>query len=76
VKRPYESPTVADADPLARTCFALASDATEFDCDDWIVGELDGKYVYLTGVTRESGAPADMAQAGSHLVPRQAGLAP
>ena len=32
---------------------------TEFDRGNWIVGELDGKHVCLTGVTRESGAPAD-----------------
>ena len=31
----------------------------EFDRGDWIVGELDGERVSLTGVTRESGAPAD-----------------
>jgi GNAT superfamily N-acetyltransferase len=31
----------------------------EFDRGDWIVGELDGEHVCLTGVTRESGAPAD-----------------
>jgi ribosomal protein S18 acetylase RimI-like enzyme len=31
----------------------------EFDRGDWIVGELDGKHVCLTGITRESGAPAD-----------------
>jgi ribosomal protein S18 acetylase RimI-like enzyme len=32
---------------------------TEFDRGDWVVGELDGEHVCLTGVTRESGAPAD-----------------
>jgi ribosomal protein S18 acetylase RimI-like enzyme len=32
---------------------------TEFDRGDWIVGELDGEHVCLTGVTRESGAPVD-----------------
>ena len=32
---------------------------TEFDRGDWIVGELDGQYVCLTGATRESGASAD-----------------
>jgi ribosomal protein S18 acetylase RimI-like enzyme len=31
----------------------------ELDRGDWLVGELDGKQVYLTGVTHESGAPAD-----------------
>ena len=32
---------------------------TESDRGDWIVGELDGRYVCLTGATRESGASAD-----------------
>jgi ribosomal protein S18 acetylase RimI-like enzyme len=32
---------------------------TEFDRGDWIVGELDGLHVCLTGVTQESGAPKD-----------------
>jgi GNAT superfamily N-acetyltransferase len=31
----------------------------EFDRGDWLVGELHGKHVYLTGVTQQSGAPAD-----------------
>jgi GNAT superfamily N-acetyltransferase len=32
---------------------------TEFDRGDWIVGELDGEYVCLTGVTRKFSAPRD-----------------
>lgn len=32
---------------------------TEFDRGDWIIGELDSEHVCLSGVTRESGAPAD-----------------
>lgn len=31
----------------------------EFDRGDWMVAEHDGKYVFLTGVTRELKAPAD-----------------
>jgi ribosomal protein S18 acetylase RimI-like enzyme len=30
---------------------------TEFDRGDWFVGELEDRHVFLTGVTREAGAP-------------------
>ena len=31
----------------------------EFDRGEWFVSELDDRHVFLTGVTRESGAPAN-----------------